>query len=68
MLSLVPSIGSRIGHGQKMFGVKLGWFYVMLTVNAAWGMRPGSGGGFHPMLRTGGLGIRPLKKNFKIGS
>ena len=57
---LVPSIGiSR--HGQKMFSVKVGRFDVMLTMNAAWGMRPGGGGGFHPVLRTRGLSIGPLQ-------
>ena len=57
---LVPSIGiSR--HGQKMFSVKVGRFDVMLTMNAAWGMRPGGGSGFHPVLRTRGLSIGPLQ-------
>ena len=57
---LVPSIGiSR--HGQKMFSVKVGRFDVMLTMNAARGMRPGGGGGFHPVLRTGCLSIGPLQ-------
>ena len=31
-------------------------------MNAARGVRPGGWGGFHPMLRTGGLSIRPLQK------
>ena len=34
-------------------------------MNAARGVRPGGWGGFHPMLRTGGLSIRPLQKNEK---